>query len=412
MTDHETFKIPSWNMPKLEKKIAQMNKRAAKIGVPPVTIRVVDTTDEIAPEYRERAAIIGKRDWFPTIKVYEIAIEGEGPKIAGWTFVGTLDHNTLPGSVIVNTVPGETVPSEFYNHDAICNHCGKVRRRNETFVLHHEEDDKHTQVGRQCLRDFLGHDPKAVASFLTSLRKLEEELGDPDGEWYGGGGKWEYSYDHDAVLAATAAVIEKEGWVPRSAAFDRAATASLVLDVFLPPPTSGKERARHIEWKESLDLENEKFTKEAKEAREWLKSQNNDNEYMHNLHTIDKAEKVPTKMFGYWCSVVAAYQRAMERLRIQKAEKKISEYFGNVGDRVEHSVKVVSIRYTDGYFGTVGVVKMLDDDGRTFVWFANTKVGMEPDHQYRIKGTIKKHEEYQDWKQTVVNRVKVQEEIS
>lgn len=410
MTDRETFNIPAWNMGLLEKKIKQMNKRAAKIGVPFVEIEVIREFERIAPGYEERAELMGK-EWVPKIKVFEIALNGEGPKIAGWTFVGTLDHNTLPGSVIVNAVPGETVPTEFHNHDAICDHCGKIRRRNETFVLHHDEDDKYTQVGRQCLRDFLGHDPKAVASFLTALRRLEDDLGNEDSDWYGGGGHAVYSYDHNAVLSATAAVIEKEGWLPRSAAGARPATADLVLSLFLPLPKEGRARSEHLRWKESLDLGNERFEKEAVTAREWLKKQNSNNEYLHNLHAIDEAAEVPARMFGYWCSVVSSYQRAMERLRIQKAEKKVSEHFGNVGDRVETNVKVLGIRYTEGYYGTVGIVKMLDDEGRTVIWFANSKVGMESGNRYRIKGTIKKHDEYNEWKQTVLTRVKVQEEI-
>jgi hypothetical protein len=54
---------------------------------------------------------------------------------------------------------------------------------------------------------------------------------------------------------------------------------------------------------------------------------------------------------------------------------------------------------------------MLDNDGRTLTWFANTNPEMNVGEKYRIKGTVKKHDEYNEWKQTILTRVKVLEKI-
>ena len=411
-----TFHIPSWNIPRLEKEIAKLNKRAAKIGCPPVEINTIREYQQVDPVVSGNSRYEGTpKEFLPQITVFEIEIVGEGPKIEGYKFIGTLDHITLPGSVVVNTVPGETVPAEFFNKKPLCNHCNKVRRRNETFILENEEGG-YKQVGRNCIRDFFGHDPSAIASHLTRLIRFVESLRDEDdwGRGSGGGGRQDYVFPHNIILQATAAIIKKHGWVPRSACNEEnTATVSHVYSFFFPPTSfaPAAEVAAWHAWKDSLDATNDKYVREAEESRTWLNEQEGSNEYMHNLHMIDQAEEVPTRMFGYWCSLVAAYQRDQERLRVNKAQKKTNEWAGDVKQRLDFNVTVVGIRYIEGYYGTIELHKMVDDKGRTLTWFANTRANMEKGCKYKIKGTVKKLDEYKDWKQTVLSRVKVLEEI-
>lgn len=405
--DQRVFTIPAFNMNKLQSKFEKLNKRATAIGCPPVELKVLREFTKPAPGYEQRAEIEGA-DRVPQAKYFEVEVVGEGPKIEGWKFVGTLDHCTVPGSVIVKTVPGEAVPQQFYHNDAVCDHCNRIRRRVETFVLQHD-DGHHTQVGRQCLKDFLGHDPKRIAAFLTRVFDLLDDAESEDG-FGGGGGFADYMFDSDEVLAVTAAVVNDRGWVPRSTPDDRLfPTANLVKLVFMPPKMGTRERADHRRWVESLDLKNERWMDEAKDAREWLVEQEPNNEYMHNLHAINKGELVSARMFGFWCSLIAAFRRSQERLETQKAEraKMLNEYVGNVKDRIELPITVVSIKHFNGPFGVVHLVRMLDEKNRTLVWFANTEVEMEIGKEYTIKGTVKKHEEYKNWKQTTLNRVKV-----
>lgn len=55
--------------------------------------------------------------------------------------------------------------------------------------------------------------------------------------------------------------------------------------------------------------------------------------------------------------------------------------------------------------------KMLDDAGNALVWFASREGGLEQGRRYRIKATVKSHEDDPKWgKQTVLTRaVKVAE---
>ena len=137
--------IPEFFLAEVKARLEKLNKRAVKLGCDPLELVV----------HKEYFQKIGGNSGYisPKIKMYEISIEGAAPKLEGWTFVGTLDHYSLPGNVIVNTVPGETIPECFHNSAAICDHCNTIRNRKETFIVKNE--DKIWQVGRQCLKDFL-----------------------------------------------------------------------------------------------------------------------------------------------------------------------------------------------------------------------------------------------------------------
>ena len=108
------------NMPRLENEIAKLNRRADKIGCPHLEIVIHSTKMKRDPNkiarlsdyYGQSGRPIPAHelDLIPLVKINEVEIVGEGPKIEGFKFIGTLDHYTIPGKVIVNSVPGETVP--------------------------------------------------------------------------------------------------------------------------------------------------------------------------------------------------------------------------------------------------------------------------------------------------------------
>ena len=260
-TEQKIYEIPVGHKDRLHKEIAKLNKRAEKLGcepvelvdhgevlrVDPVYIQRISTPEHPYPAIPEDA---------PKIRYMRISINGDAPKLAGYTFVGTLDHVVLPGSVVVKAVPGENVPEEFYDHDAYCDHCNKIRRRNQTFVLFNEEENKHVQVGRQCLRDFLGHDPNAIARFLSAVWRLMDSFDDEETWGMGSGGYREWSYNHVRVLELTSAIIRHSGWVPRSSANPdegRSATADEVAYALTPKFTAA-ERKIHDKFMAELDV--------------------------------------------------------------------------------------------------------------------------------------------------------------
>lgn len=421
----ETFTLPSWGMVRLNREIEKLNRRADRIGQPNMFVNVIREFQIVDPRvealYQENGIELDEwqRERLPKINMTEISLRGDAPKIEGYELMGTLDHYSIPGSVIVRTVPGQTIPREFHDRDATCDHCGKIRRRIETFVLKNE-DGEHICVGRQCVRDFIGYDVAQLARFLERIRKFEDSFSDTEDErWWGS--KVPQIFNKELVLASTFAVIRLKGWRARSACnFEEGEipTSQHVISIFDPPRFSGyrgaeEDRRHHLEFVAAVKETEEQDLKLAEEAMDWLETQNDYNEYIHNLQTLMAADGIPLNMFGYWCSLAAAYERHLDRLEIQKNERKKqkNEWAGEVKERREFTVTVVSIKHIDGYYGVTHLHRMLDDEGRTLVWFANTNSGMEKGGTYRIKGTIKKLDEYKDWKQTVLSRVATLTEI-
>lgn len=417
------YEIPNWNVSVLEGKIKKINKRANKIGCPELKIIDHGTTVRIHPVDAEANAM-GK-DWDNCRKItyHKISIEGEPPKVAGWTFLGTLDHVTIEGAVLVNTVPGNEIPTQFHNVEAYCDHCKKIRRRRDTFVLRNDNispwgDQDYKVVGRNCLKDFLGHDPRFIASYLQLVRVLVEDLDDRDSDYYSGFKRDYIDFDLESSLTLTCAVIRAFGWVSRSIARDNPdigpSTANTVVDVLLPPYSPGKSYKQMVQDVKDATTP-EKDAAEAKKAIAWIQEQEATNEYMHNLKAIVNAGVMNFKTAGYACSIISTYQRSMDRLRQKEIEyaKRKNEWVGTEKKRQELTIEVIGLQIIQGGYGSVALHRMLDEEGRTVTWFSygSKDKDLVVGKKYRIVGTVKKHDTYKDWKQTIINRVKVLEEL-
>ena len=191
-----------------------------------------------------------------------------------------------------------------------------------------------------------------------------------------------------------------------SAREDQAPTAGQVTYA-INPPYSAKERPMWEQFRASILFDKEKDLAEAKAAVAWLKEQDGNNEYMHNLKLLEDESAVPGKMVGYWCSLVAAYQRAQERLEYAKQEEKLrlNEHLGELGDRVEATITCTGVQTISGDYGPINIHRMRDSEGRTLVWFGNSGRKFEKGDTVRIRAGIKKHGEYKDWKQTILTRL-------
>jgi hypothetical protein len=407
-----TFFIPDWNIPVVQERIAKLNRRAERAGMTGIEMRELGFKMVNDPRYDEkkyeRAGIE-----IPKIKMIEIEVEGE-PKIEGWKFVGVLDLITIPNTVLVKAVPGESVPQQYFDHDGSCDHCNKIRRRNETFVVQNE-DGTTQAVGRNCLRDFLGHSPYGLVGYLQLLHDLFADLDDDDYRMGGGGGYTPTNYELVRYLSIVACVIEVKGWVPRSAACPeegRDATADIAFDVLVPPRNPTPQERRIYEEKVAKYRTSDKHKEEAKKAAEWMLEQNPDNEFIHNCQAIVRSETVNYKTCGFAAAVVSSYQRSQERLKLKEREFAAlnNEYIGQVKDKIETEVTLKKVRGFDGQWNTVWMHEFRDNEGHVIIWMSNAgKLDYDIGEKFTIRGTIKQHKLYNDLKQTQLIRVKVVE---
>ncbi len=80
-----------------------------------------------------------------------------------------------------------------------------------------------------------------------------------------------------------------------------------------------------------------------------------------------------------------------------------SEYYGEVGDKIELELTVTKNITLDGYYGTSHMHIMEDEDGNVFVWTTQAK-DWEDGSVHKVAGTIKDHRTYKNVKQTILTR--------
>jgi len=416
MTDQldNIITIDSQYLVRLEAEIEKLNRRARKISVPEVSFNIVGTTLQCWDEERwVDADQFADSHLVPNRTLHEVEIVGEGPKLEGWTFIGRLDHASIEGGVIVNTVPGESIPEQFWDAAPDCQHCDQQRYRKDTFIFR-SDDDEFKQVGRSCLKDFFGHDPMKIARWIEFLSRHIAELKDEDYFSEKSGKSLPKEYDIVGVLETTVAVVRTIGWLSKSAASEDETPTSYHVSYLLNPPSPARKDYRFWrEFKDSVQFDKEADHAEALAAIEWIKEQQSNNEYIHNLQAISGSATITWRHFGLWCSLISAYQRSQETLILQKRQQKLNEYFGTEGERVEVEVTCTGHSSYETDFGYTKIHKFLTEAGHSLVWhYTGGCTKVEQGTKVVIRARIKRHKEYKEWKQTTLSRVFVVEVLN
>ncbi len=156
------------------------------------------------------------------------------------------------------------------------------------------------------------------------------------------------------------------------------------------------------EYRAKLDAANER--RKAKQREKW---------------ESERAEREK-----YWAEQRAQWAKEKEeRRKAEEARKAVSQYVGNVGDRITVTVKLEKrVAYEVPAFGGYGTqIKRIyifaDDAGNKIVWKTSgvlwhdpndwNKGGVQEGDTVTIKGTVKDHGEYNGEKQTEIQRVKI-----
>lgn len=89
------YTVPERNLGWLREKVEKLNKTATKLGVAPVTMTVV-------------SEFVRQIDEYTASKWATVEVHGEAPVLAGWRFIGTIQHIADNGSsaTILRAVPG------------------------------------------------------------------------------------------------------------------------------------------------------------------------------------------------------------------------------------------------------------------------------------------------------------------
>lgn len=409
----DTYNIPEQNLEVLKQKIAKLSRRAERLHLGAITLTIVG-------EHLQEISELDEFDRpFKTFrKIIEVQVSGPTPKINGWSFVAVLQPvSTEEGESLGNmlrVVPGVeiAIPERFRNANQECEHCHTSRRRNETFVLHSDAGD-FKQVGRQCLRDFLGHkSPEALAEFAQYLIDAADIAGMGEDEGFGGGRAVE-RYEAEEFLALAACFIRLYGFRSRKTAEQNPgleSTSGSISDWLSSTPS---QREKH--FKPPVKVE-DGDKQQAAEVYSWLQSlaerDTTGNDYMYNLSLLGRGATFTSRNFGLATSAIPTWAREMEREINRKkrlASDAASEYVGTVGERLVFTGTLVYTTELESDFGVTTLYKFKTVEGNVIVYFASRKVDIggkdiEMGQTVTLKGSVKQHEVRKEIKQTRVTR--------
>lgn len=405
------FVIPAPNMARFEERFAKLVKRAIKIGCEPPTYTVVGESimviEVVIGEEEDQWGRVKEVRGEKPIPCTHIVFQTSEVIVAGYEFLATLEHGDEGNILHVRAGAEGVVPKAYREAKPWCDHCKTLRRRNDTFVVRKVDDGTCLQVGRNCLADFLGKDASryaAMAELYFELDELAEASEEGGGDGWGSGGP---QYDYlDRYLSFVAEVISLIGWKSRSVAKEFGGTATANEAYRHLHPTKEDIRDNNLLFR----TPSEKSVQMAKDAIAWCQeisdAEVDASDYLYNIRTISKREVVSGRQLGYAASIVSGYQRHLGKL-IQKKrfadQALISKYVGEVGDRSVFNLLIEKVITSESDFGTSFIHLMSDKDGNRFVWFSSSHK-LEENTDVVLKGTVKKHDERNGVKQTILSR--------
>jgi hypothetical protein len=397
------WKVKDSFMEALTQRFARIGKRATKLSVDAPSFRIIKTVEEAEVKYREQLETAEKTGRI--IKWNYVTLMGTAPMLAGYTFVGTLEHAGEIGTV-VRSVPGQAIPASYF--EAVpgnCDHCHQIRSRAETFVVRHESGE-HKQVGRQCIQDFLGgHDPKRALALIEMLSLASDILdaasGD-DEEFFGGSVRGKEAFDTEFVLATTSAVIRNFGWVSRTMVRegkcpDGAQPTSSYVLAFLTDRNDKmfKDKSGYVDLEEkakytATDDDATRATAALEWARDLPESELLKSDYLHNIHILAKAGAIESKHFGLACSIMSAYNRELDRQAGIKARAETEVKTDCPEGRIVITGEVVGMKEQFTDFGACLKITVKDDRGFA-VWLtcpSSIEHGLERGARVTMTATV------------------------
>ena len=396
-----SFTILASKLIDVQDKLAKLNKRAVKLGVQEITWTIGKAYTKTYQEQVARHLYSAAPIEFITREVLVVPFDITGPlsvKFDGWSFAATFQH--LPtGETIIRAISNEIeVPVYYRDTGSACEHCQVKRYRKDTYLLLHE-DGSLVQCGSTCIKDFLGgNSPDNIMSRANLIGEIISYMGGMEDGIYIGGGGGRNVYAIEVVLAQTSACIRDYGWLSKSKAeeSDGKPTAYRVADNFDPPRN---------DFKKSIvsDYDEDR----AKLAVEWVENLSDteveNSDYLYNIRAIARSGMVENRTMGFACSILPAYDRAMEA----KNPNKISKHVGQIKKRELFSLVLKRHFVYDGTYGASHRYLFEDDDGNVIIWKSSSSHNMVEGKKYCIKGTIKEHSNYKNIDQTLITRCEV-----
>lgn len=383
-------------LPEVESKLQKLARKAKRYGNVNITWTVGESFVKTVVIRRNNKEVKLETTYVP------IDFVGSAPKINGYTLLAELEPHE-EGIVVQPMGKPEAVEKRFWDTDMHCDHCNSNRNRSSVFVLRNDETGDQMQVGRTCLRDFLGVDDPAYVLAQAEFERVAANMGD---DVTGSGSFGGPFYNVKEVLTIGAVFVRLHGWVSIAAVRNNENMFSTADRVSFSLTNSDEARKQYQEY---LDNVTAADVDAVERLVDEVRNSVPENDYEHNLKVLLVNTEVSSRNFSTVISVLSRIFRKKGSEGQTVEEEKVSDWVGEVGKRVRNvTVKVAAkISMGESQWGETFLVKMVTSDGAQLAWFTGNPKGFDVDNDVVVDFTVKSHDEYRGTKQTKITRCKI-----
>ena len=426
--ENKIIRIHKDNLSIFNEKLADLNKKFAKKGLPLINCSMEKTERYHVDEWSKEKTPY-------TLYVATLSSDFNNTNLSGVDveFEGVV--SLVEGNENDKIFTFKNINYSSLLANCSCDKCHKKIGRNKYLVFSKvgkevETRDDLVVLGTSCAKDYF---PFSVESYFGFLESAFEELGSYD-EFSGSLGGCSSHYHtlsaiYDATLACTSNLkfYEKEG-----------VTKGNVLG-----------------WLNNLKIDKCTYYRDAypmpsnpipfEDVISWIKDMYDTDEFVSDFHTNARSvffktlddgtremrNEINEKYMGIAVYAFFSVKQNHDKMVAKKiAEEECAkanaevEYYGAVGDKFELTLTFDKSFCFEGAYGFTYIHLFHDDEGHQFKWSSsNGTYKVEYDktadfggieycefeigHKYLMKGTVKAHNEYKGVKQTVITRCKV-----
>lgn len=353
--------------------------------------------------------------WYPNgvrtywVDVVDVTITGTKPVVGDYEFLASIEFANEAGN-FVDCVPGVELPAEYRTTDNRCEHCHASRQRKHVFIVRSRETGELMQVGRTCLRDFLGiDDPKWILERFRFFRRLRE-WGDEESFRGFSGSYW--ADELSRILGIALASVRIWGWVSvGQSRADESLTPTVgrywLHDMHKPSKWEAEQQQRL-----RAEVREEDYAT-AQEIIKWVRETEPSGDYMWNLQIAFHDDVIAdARRLGLVVSAVSAWHRHQE-IELKRArrdeENAVSRHQGEVGERLRGLHVRLEMRrgMGDNGYGWTELLKMRDEKGNLYTWFTGAAPSVDVGEDLVIDGTVGAHKDFNGVQETQLTRVRV-----
>lgn len=340
-----------------------------EIAMEPITLRARDLGVVVA--VTERAAKIAKRLGLPAptfrevdrfvqtdddglpCEMVQIEFDDVDLRVGDFHLVAVIDHK----AGVVTSVPGspEGTVQRMTGHDNTCDHCGTRRERTMTFlVVDADGNEKH--VGRNCLKDFLGHANLSTTSMFALMALYADLPGAiEEGVGLGLGGHGRSTLEW---VVAAAAAIREFGYVPASSEYKRPTRIEASAILYSQDPIERKHLPK-------VSPEDWEF---ARLALEFVVASTESGDFALRMRQVAAIPGVADRYAGVAVFIPEAYRRHLDKEaeKTARAKTEIPSSPCPLG-KIDLVGEVISISFQENHFsyygGSIKKLVVLDDRG-------------------------------------------------